>query len=302
MKAYIAIPTFNGSDVWKQAARNIKKYSPNGILVQIIDSGSKDETVEVALSNGFKVYSINPADFNHGGTRNLAVELHKDEYDIVIFLTQDAIPEPDFYEKIVNVFNNPLVSCAYGRQLPHYNANPISQHARYFNYPRSSYISSKADISRLGLKTVFTSNSFAAYRISTFIELGGFPDSTILSEDMFFAAKSIMTGYSVAYVSDAIVRHSHNYSTLEEFKRYFDIGVFQTDEPWIKQNFGGAGGEGKKFLVSEIRYLLKNNPIYIPVSAIHNFAKILGYKLGQNYKKIPVSVIKTFSMHRRFWN
>ncbi|HCC6273955.1 TPA: glycosyltransferase family 2 protein, partial [Klebsiella pneumoniae] len=89
MKAYIAIPTFNGSDVWKQAARNIKKYSPDGILVQIIDSGSKDETVEVALSNGFKVYSINPADFNHGGTRNLAVELHKDEYDIVIFLTQD---------------------------------------------------------------------------------------------------------------------------------------------------------------------------------------------------------------------
>ncbi|HCC6275953.1 TPA: rhamnosyltransferase, partial [Klebsiella pneumoniae] len=148
----------------------------------------------------------------------------------------------------------------------------------------------------------FTSNSFAAYRISTFIELEGFPDSTILSEDMFFAAKSIMTGYSVAYVSDAIVRHSHNYSTLEEFKRYFDIGVFQTDEPWIKQNFGGAGGEGKKFLVSEIRYLLKNNPIYIPVSAIHNFAKILGYKLGQNYKKIPISVIKNFSMHRRFWN
>jgi hypothetical protein len=24
MKAYIAIPTFNGGDVWKQAAKNIK--------------------------------------------------------------------------------------------------------------------------------------------------------------------------------------------------------------------------------------------------------------------------------------
>jgi rhamnosyltransferase len=93
---------------------------------------------------------------------------------------------------------------------------------RGFNYPHSSYIASKADISRLGLKTVFTSNSFAAYRISTFIELEGFPDSTILSEDMFFAAKSVMAGYSVAYVSDAIVRHSHNYSTLEEFK---DISI-----------------------------------------------------------------------------
>jgi rhamnosyltransferase len=107
------------------------------------------------------------------------------------------------------------------------------------------------------LKTVFTSNSFAAYRISTFIELEGFPDSTILSEDMFFAAKSVMAGYSVAYVSDAIVRHSHNYSTLEEFKRYFDIGVFQTDEPWIKQNFGGAGGEGKNSFYLRLYIYLK---------------------------------------------
>lgn len=301
MKAYIAIPVYNGGNIWKQAAERISTYIPNDTLVEVVDSGSKDDSVAIANKYGFNVSHINSSDFNHGGTRNFLVNLHKNDYDIVIFMTQDAIPEPGFYEKIIDVFNNPLVSCAYGRQLPHHNANPISQHARYFNYPQSKYIASNTDMPKMGLKTVFNSNSFAAYRISTFIELEGFPDSTILSEDMYFAAKSVMAGYSVAYVSDAIVRHSHNYSTWEEFKRYFDIGVFQTDESWIRQNFGGAGGEGKKFLLSEFRYLLKNNSMYLPVSVIHNFSKILGYKLGQNYKKLPIGFVKKLSMHKRFW-
>lgn len=302
MKAYIAIPVYNGGNIWSQAAEKIREYIPEGTLVQVVDSGSKDESVLIADKYGFNILRIKSSEFNHGGTRNLLVDLHKNDYDIAIFLTQDAIPEPGFFEKIIQIFTDLSVSCAYGRQLPHIDANPISKHARYFNYPKESYIASNADISMLGLKTVFVSNSFCAYRISTFIELGGFPDNTILSEDMYFAAKSIIAGYNVAYVSDAIVRHSHNYSVLDEFKRYFDIGVFHASEAWIRKDFGGAGGEGKKFLLSEFKYLAKTKPSYLPVAGIHNFAKILGYKLGQNYKKMPISFVKKFSMHRRFWN
>lgn len=301
MKAYIAVPIYNGGDVWTKAAQKIREYTPKDTFVQVVDSGSKDESVIIAEKYGFNVSHVKSSDFNHGGTRNYLVDLHKNDYDVVIFLTQDAIPEPGFYEEMLNIFSDPRISCAYGRQLPHHDANPISKHARYFNYPQQNYVASKSDIPRLGLKTAFTSNSFAAYRISTFIELKGFPDNTILSEDMYFAAKSIMAGYRVAYVSDAMVRHSHNYTTLEEFKRYFDIGVFQANERWIRDNFGGAGGEGKKFLLSEFKYLSTNNVIYIPISVMHNFVKILGYKLGQNFKKLPISFVKMVSMHRNFW-
>lgn len=59
---------------------------------------------------------------------------------------------------------------------------------------------------------------------------------------MYFAAQAVITGYKVAYVSEARVRHSHNYSVMEEFKRYFDIGVFHCEQPWIRDKFGGAGG------------------------------------------------------------
>lgn len=301
MKAYIAIPTYNAGELWEEVAKSIRAYSPDNTFVQVIDSHSKDNTVEIAKKYSFEVEMIEPQKFNHGSTRNFLVSKHKKDYDIVIFLTQDAIPEKDFFQNIISVFEDTDIACAYGRQLPHVNANPISKHARFFNYREKSYKVNHQDISSMGIKAAFTSNSFCAYRMTTFEALGGFPDNTILSEDMFFAAKSILAGYSVAYVSEAMVRHSHNYTAIEEFKRYFDIGVFQRDEGWIRERFGGAGGEGKRFIISELLYLIKNSPLSVPEACIHNFLKILGYKVGQNYKRLPHNLVKTMSMHRRFW-
>lgn len=301
MKYFIAIPTYNGGDIWREVVLNIQRYAPPGLQVQIIDSSSKDDTVSVARKEGFFIDSIASVDFNHGGTRNIAVSKHSDEYDIVIFLTQDAIPEVGFIERIISVFDDPQVACAWGRQLPHNDANPIAQHARYFNYPSESHVCRKEDSMTMGLKTVFMSNSFSAYRIKTFQELGGFPSNTILCEDMYFTAKAVLAGYKVAYVADAAVRHSHNYSPLEEFRRYFDIGVFHADEPWIRRHFGGAGGEGKKFIISEFSYLFKKGKKYIPIAFLNNLMKFLGYKLGQQYKYLPNAVVKSCSMHKRFW-
>jgi rhamnosyltransferase len=301
MKYFLAIPTYNGGKIWEESIANIKKYAPEDLYVQVIDSGSRDGTAALAEQAGFNVIGISSQEFNHGGTRNLAVDCAPADCDIVIFLTQDAIPEEGSLQKLVAAFEDPKVACAYGRQLPHVDATPISQHARSFNYTAQNYVYTQADAARVGLKTVFISNSFAAYRISTFKELGGFPSNTILSEDMYFAGKAVLAGYKVAYVAEAQVRHSHNYTSLEEFKRYFDIGVFHGKERWIHQNFGGAGGEGKKFIFSELRFLLKHGVMYIPRACINNAMKIAGYKLGKNYKTLPFGWNRALSMHKRYW-
>ncbi|HCT3871633.1 TPA: glycosyltransferase family 2 protein [Klebsiella michiganensis] len=302
MKYYIAIPTYNGGEIWKLAVANIQKYAPADLFVHVIDSTSKDDTVSTAEKAGFDVLTIAGKDFNHGGTRNQAVEKFIENYDVVIFLTQDAIPRQNFIEEIISVFADESIACAYGRQLPHKDANPLARHARGFSYPGKGYVCGKEDIPEMGLKTVFMSNSFSAYRLSVFNKLGGFPSNTILCEDMFFTAKAVLSGYKVAYAAKAEVQHSHNYTPLEEFRRYFDIGVFHKDEPWIRQSIGGAGGEGKRYLLSEIKFLLKNAPHWIPLACINNFMKILGYKLGHRYEKLPRKMIKSFSMHKRYWN
>lgn len=301
MKYYIAIPTYNGGKIWEQAVVSIKENAPADLFVHVIDSSSKDNTVAIAEQSGFDVLTIAGNDFNHGGTRNRAVEKYMDHYDVVIFLTQDAIPQPNFIEEILSVFSDDSIACAYGRQLPHSNANPLAKHARSFSYPEKGYICGIKNIPEMGLKTVFMSNSFSAYRLSVFRELGGFPSNTILCEDMFFTAKAVLAGHKVAYVAKAEVKHSHNYTPYEEFRRYFDIGVFHKDEPWIRENVGSAGGEGKKFILSELKFLLKESPHWIPLACINNFMKIVGYKLGQRYEKLPKKMIKLFSMHKRYW-
>ncbi|EMR3046099.1 glycosyltransferase family 2 protein [Klebsiella pneumoniae] len=301
MKYYIAVPTYNGGKIWKEVITSIKRYAPQNLYVLVIDSNSKDDTAANALAAGFDVDTINGADFNHGGTRNIAVEKAQHEHDIIIFMTQDAIPQQDFIINIIDAFKNEKVACAYGRQLPHVDANPLASHARYYNYPTKDYVCGYEDIPEMGIKTVFMSNSFSAYRISAFKKLGGFPSNTILCEDMYFTAKAVKAGFKVAYTANAVVRHSHNYTPMEEFKRYFDIGVFHADEPWIREEFGGAGGEGKRFILSELKYLLKSAPLWIPLALINNFMKILGYKIGQNYKKLPLSIVKKLSMHKRYW-
>ncbi|EIV6182417.1 glycosyltransferase family 2 protein [Klebsiella aerogenes] len=301
MKYFIAIPTYNGGGLWHQTIKNITQYSPADVFVHVIDSSSKDDTASLASEAGFDVLTIAGDDFNHGGTRNLAVKEYIDDYDVVIFLTQDAIPESGFIEEIISVFEDEDVASAYGRQLPHLNANPIARHARNFNYPTKGYVADKTSIAKMGLKTVFMSNSFSAYRLSVFKKLGGFPSDTILCEDMFYTAKAVMAGYKNVYAANAKVRHSHNYTPIEEFKRYFDIGVFHKDQPWIRDNFGGAGGEGTKFIISELKFLIANGISWLPLAMINNFMKIVGYKLGQNYKKLPKVIIKKCSMHKRFW-
>ena len=106
----------------------------------------------------------------------------------------------------------------------------------------------------------------------------------------------------MAYVAEAQVYHSHNYTVKEEFKRYFDIGVFHSDNDWIFEKFGRAESEGVKYLKSELSYLLKNNALLLPKSGISLLAKWLGYKAGLLHDLFPNQLNRLLSMHSNFWD
>jgi len=297
------VPVYNGGALWQQAAQALaraREASGHHIRIKVVDSSSHDDSVAIARAQGFEVIGISSEDFDHGGTRNAAVM--SDPADIYLFLTQDAVLDrPDAIDTLLAAFHDPAVALAYGRQLPQRAANPIAAHARRFNYGAQSHVVSREDSTRLGIKTVFASNSFAAYRATTFNALGGFPERNILSEDMYLAARAVLEGGKLAYVAEACVRHSHDYTPLEEFRRYFDIGVFQADHPWIGETFGAAEGEGLRFVRSEARYLLAQAPLWLPRACLHNALKILGYRLGRHYQRLPASWLPRLSMQPRYW-
>lgn len=299
----VMVPVYNGGALWQEAAAALARAraaSRHSVRVKVVDSSSQDNSVATAREHGFAVSGISPQEFDHGGTRNRAVL--NEESDIYLFLTQDAVLDtPPALDALVAAFANPQVAVAYGRQLPHRNANPIAAHARHFNYGPQGHVAGMEDRARMGIKTVFASNSFAAYRASVFKELGGFPQRNILSEDMYFAARAVQAGHKVAYVAEACVRHSHNYTPLEELRRYFDIGVFQADHAWIGEAFGAAEGEGLRFVKSEARALLARHPLWLPRACLHNALKILGYRLGRQYTRLPAALRPRLSMQPRYW-
>jgi rhamnosyltransferase len=300
IKVSVIIPTFNAEKYIQNILENINSQDYEVI---IIDSGSTDNTLNIVSNYQCKIIQIKKSEFNHGGTRNIAAKLSKG--DIVVFLTQDAVPvDRSAIEKLIEpIIKNDYIGMVYGRQLPHQNAKLMGSFARIFNYPNKSCIKNLKDVEKLGIKTVFCSNSFSAYKKSIFEEVGMFPNHVILSEDTYVAAKMILAGYSIAYVAEAMVYHSHDYTILEEFKRYFDIGVFYGRENWILKNFSSAEGEGLKFVKEQAKFLLKNYAIHLyPELIIRNIAKYIGYRMGLNEKKIPLELKRKLSMHKGYWD
>ncbi len=267
----------------------------------LIDSDSNDDSANRALPLGFKIHHITRDQFNHGGTRQLAVELLPDA-DVIVFMTQDAILADEYaLENLVRAFDDPEVGVAYGRQLPHSNAKPLGAHARLFNYPDKSYVAALVDRENMGIKAAFSSNSFAAYRRTALMAVGGFPTDVILGEDTIVAARVLMAGWKVAYQADAKVYHSHDYSYLQEFRRYFDIGVLHARESWMLDTFGKPEGEGGRFVRSELTYLLKHAPWLVPSAVLRTLLKYLGYRLGRMASHFPLSLKRRLSMHKGYW-
>lgn len=298
----VVVPTLNAGPAWQQWIDGLKSQSATPDKVLIVDSSSNDATADIAAAAGYDVLRIERKDFNHGTTRQLAAERLGDA-EIIVYLTQDAIlADQDALKNLLSTFADPSVAIAYGRQLPHRDAKPIGAHARIFNYTEKSEVKSANDISRLGLKVAFVSNSFAAYRRAVLMSIGGFPSDNIFGEDTYVSAKVILAGLKVAYVSDAKVFHSHDYSVIQDFQRYFDIGVFHSREPWLRSAFGGAEGEGKRFVVSELRFLMKNAIFLIPSSMFRTLVKYVGYRMGLIEHRLSKKTKLKLSMHKGYWS
>lgn len=302
VNALLCIPVLNPGQMTGELISALRSQTVKPTQFLVIDSESIDGYIGEFRNAGATVHVIRRSEFNHGKTRQLAVDMFPDT-EIVIFLTQDAIlADSRSLENLVAAFDNPRVGAVYGRQLPRPSAGAIEAHARLFNYPRSGLIKTADDIPHLGFKAVFISNSFAAYRRTALMQVGGFPSSTILGEDTYVAAKMLLSNWHVVYCSDATVFHSHDYGFVEEFKRYFDTGVFHGREPWIRGRFGNASNEGMKFLRSELRYLWQHQPVLVISALIRTAFKYAGFQLGLRESCLPLWLKRRISMHRGFWN
>lgn len=274
----LVIPTYNAGANFKLLLEEISHQSFLLDFKLVIDSNSTDGTVAVAEDFGWQTEVIDRHEFSHGGTRQRALEMLPDHIEIVIFMTQDVRID-DIYalEQLAAAFISSDVAAAYGRQLPHEKASIYAAVDRDFNYPPASRIKGIEDSRELGIKTIFFSDSFAAYRVVDLRQIGGFPHIDIC-EDMYVAGKLLLSGRKIAYVAEAEVRHSHEPNIIEIWRRYRAMGRFQRENQWIWEKFGGASVEGMKLVKYQLKRIGKEKGIAGIMKIIClDFVKLLAY-------------------------
>jgi len=166
---------------------------------------------------------VEPKSFDHGGTRQLALELCDTE--VLVLLTDDAVPATtSWLEALIRPLVNKRVVAVYGRQLARPSADFAEQVFRAVRYPDTSMILTREHLdSRANVLPVSDAN--AAYRVRALTALGGFPRRCKSGEDCVVAAKVLTGGWAVAYAADAPVWHSHSLTWFELIKRGWMAGV-----------------------------------------------------------------------------
>ncbi len=224
----VVIPTKNGGKEFGETLRMIseQKYSQNFEIV-VVDSGSTDETLQNCLKYGVKIIQIDPASFNHGTTRNLGVYNAKGEF--VILTVQDAIPTDDMWlENLVKNFRDEKVAGVYGRQIPREDADifikrQLEDWLTARSHPDIKYIEEKAAYEMLNPMEKYMFCNFddvcSCIRKSVW-EKFPFP-RTEFAEDLYFSKRVLEAGYKIVYEPAAAVVHSHNKSTIAEYKRTY---------------------------------------------------------------------------------
>ena len=301
MEVDVLIPVYRPDGKLTELLKRLKMQNYPIHRVILMNTEEKHFPAELTgIWDRVEVYHLAKEEFDHGGTRDRGVRMST--ADLVVCMTQDAMPADEtLIEELVKPFDDPEVWAAYARQLPNEDCREVEKYTRSFNYPEQSMVKTKEDLDRLGIKTFFCSNVCAAWRGEKYLELGGFVKHTIFNEDMILAGTMIKQGGKIAYCAKAKVIHSHNYSAFQQFHRNFDLAVSQTMYPEV---FGGirSESEGIKLVKKSLSYCIKIGKPWLMIQVVTQSAgKFLGYKMGQQYKSLPMWLILRCTMSPSFW-
>ncbi len=279
MNVEIICPLYNAENYIENLDRNLKKQQ-NVIINKItyILTRSKDET-EKKLKEISADYSIiEPENFSHSLVREQAAMISS--ADIIVFVTQDIeIKNDNWLEKLVEPIINGQAEASFSRQLTKYDN--IEKYIREKNYPAESYINTKSDIEKNGLRTFFFSDASSAIKTDIFKKLNGYDNKNLpTNEDMYIAYKIIMNGYRIKYCADSIVYHSHKFTLRQLYKRYYDTGKFFKQNSYLdKYGTNKSGGSLAKYI---LKRAIQDRNVKVLLRFIPDmFARFIGMKMGK---------------------
>ncbi len=301
----VIIPVRNGAADLARCLKAIGcQQDTDEVEIVVIDSGSTDGSAELARAAGARVHAIAPQTFNHGGTRNLGVSLAGG--DVVVFISQDAFPDGALWlSRLVGPLQNDVtLAGTYGRQIAHDDASPSERFFLDFLYGETAREQRATSAAGLSMSTTLFSNVNSAMRRQVFDEFP-FADDLIMSEDQDWARRVLLAGYSLKYVPDAAVRHSHPYTLEQAFRRFFDSGV-SAERAYLAGARPSATvlrREATRYARQELIWLWhRGHRRAIPYAVLYELVKFVGLQLGIRHRRLPIGLKRRLSALPVYWS
>jgi glycosyltransferase involved in cell wall biosynthesis len=229
-KVSVIIPTKDAGDEFDYTLRRISQQEGVGeIELVIVDSGSKDKTVELSRSYAKKVFQIPPEEFHHARTRNLGAE--KATGDFLVFTVQDAVPVGNnWLYKLIRPIHEGRASAVSARQIPRADADLFASwsywnhNINYLGYDNDHIFNNKSDkdvdYANPQIKRARASLDSVCLGIGKKI-FDSYGFNTDYAEDLDLGLRLLKDGHALMFQSSNAVVHSHNRPAIYFFKRSY---------------------------------------------------------------------------------
>ena len=204
--------------------------------VIVVDSGSADETPQIAVDHGARLIEIPAESFTFGGSLNTGCAAASG--DLLVALSAHAYPSrPGWLAYLVDLMQDERIACASGSEKnPHFVPlrERILQDARLArDFPVFGY-----------------SNSAGGFRADLW-RRRPFREDMPATEDKEWALYWLDRGYVAAIDPELLVDHDHSEDSLsEQFRRarieQIGFGMFMTNKPKTLRDFAQSWWEGSE--------------------------------------------------------
>jgi len=179
------------------------------VEVVLVDSGSTDNTLEIAGSYGCRIAHIQKEDFTFGRSLNLGCETA--DGDVLVFISGHCVPASDeWLRELIRPIKDGVVEYCYGRQIGR-GTTKFSESRVFLKYfPKDSMLP------QLGY---FANNANAAVSRAAWLT-HGFDESLTGLEDMKLGRDIKAQGGQIGYAAPAAVYHIHDETWSQVRTRY----------------------------------------------------------------------------------
>jgi GT2 family glycosyltransferase len=275
-----------------------------------VDSGSTDATVAELIRSGATVLSIDPADFNHGLTRDTAAAHAHGE--VLLFLSGRSRPADDRWlaPLLKDLEQDPELAGVCSRMLPKAQADLLTRRDGLRELCGSSVRTRKSieewkRYRELGIEERRVFLNFhtvgSAIRADVFRQIP-FQPVTTLGEDLLWAREVIEEGWALLHEPASVVYHSHDYTLRELLGRNVDDGLANSeivgrlmDEQEILPRIEALVADDWMYLDAELQLEGEELRRWQVAAVLRRVAQVVGQWVGVNHAALPDELLTALS-------